>query len=533
MLITCLLLLGAVDGGAPGRVQLEERQGPAREITGVVLDERGAPVANARLTFRGGSHHQAVNVEAHTGSDGRFTATGVAPGLYGTSLWVEAPGYARLNHTIEHPLQTAVTLTIRLGKPMSVAGVIVAPDANGGGLRLIDAPPAGADLTNFRAHATPRASGALKADGHFAFEVLEGDYELEWRRPSGSRFFSLVHAPSSELRLTPSITAVEGQVLSRAGSPLENAEVVVALPGAIGNSGQTETDAQGRFTIRGLEDGEYVLQVSSRENDTRICHSQKLEVTHGVATVKMQFGSGWELRGQLLDGDGKPQAGVDVLARPDTPDARQMICDTRLSTTDAQGRFTLVELPDAELEVAAMTRKQVRTTVKRGAGPLTLRQPPMLAKRSVSGVVLGPDRKPIEGAMVGSGRNFTDAQGRFTLELEAGPAAPVEVYRRCFERTAVEEKDAATIVMKPRACLSVTVVDAAKKPLSGMHSLQVQRADGTLITRCTTRAAEGDCTLEAELGTLTVSGTTQDGRVVSTSVTLKNATKQDVQLIAP
>jgi hypothetical protein len=256
-------------------------------------------------------------------------------------------------------------------------------------------------------------------------------------------------------------------------------------------------------------------------------------VKRGAATATMRFGTGWELRGQVLDAAGRGQSGVSVMSHSIASDGKRGgLCDVRAGTTDSEGLFTLSDLVDSEVEVTAVTRPQPATMkVKPGANPITLSAPAPLGKRTVSGVVLAPDRKPIAGAMVGDGRDFSDEQGRFTVERKPESSSSLGFYKRCFVRMSVPETEAREVVMERKPCLSANVVDAAKKPVSGMHSLQVQRADGSVIARCSTRREEGDCTLEAELGTVVVSGTLQDGRSVSAKLELKDAEKKEVLLI--
>ena len=78
----------------------------------------------------------------------------------------------------------------RVGPPARLTGRIVAEDAHRGELILIDAPPEGVDLAEWRTNALRRAVGTLGSDGTFSLEVPGGDYELQWSRPVGRTFFA-------------------------------------------------------------------------------------------------------------------------------------------------------------------------------------------------------------------------------------------------------------------------------------------------------------------------------------------------------
>lgn len=482
MLITCLLLLAAVDGGVPSRVQSETSPGNPGDVSGVVSDDRGAPISAAKLTFQGGTHHKLKTVAAESGADGRFTATAVPPGMYGTSVRIEATGFFPVNYSIQS-LSTALSLKIRMSRPVKIEGVISAPDAIGGALGLIETTPGAA----LHPELHPFSNVSVAADGSFSLEATPGDYELVWSRPSGTPFHAIVRAPSSKLRLAPSNAGIDGQALSLAGAPLAAADVSVRPAAKPLSIGRATTDAQGRFSLRGLEDGDYVVEV---KNSDRLCRSQPVTVARGVGKALVRFGTGKELSGQAVDAEGHGKSGVGILVKPVQADGSLgAICDMRAADTDSGGRFTVSDLGDAEVEIAVMAKPEyLRVKAKPGSAPVTITLPGVLPKRTLTGVVLGPDRKPIAGAMVGMNRNFTDDQGRFTLEREEGSSGTVQFYRRCFVAKEVPENETSLVVMERRPCLSTNVVDAAKKPISGMHSLELKRADGTRIAQCTTRA---------------------------------------------
>ncbi len=228
--------------------------------------------------------------------------------------------------------------------------------------------------------ATPLANATVGADGTFAFEALEGDYELRWVRPGGAVFFTLVHAPGTGLRLTPPRQSLDGRALDAHGVPLADAQVCVRdVEGTMPRAGVVSTSAQGRFGVEGLGDGAYLVTVTHQG----VCHQQPVRVKQGHGAVEVRFGGGWNISGRVVDARGQPLAKVEVRA---TPLAGLDSCSSRAATTDSAGRFVLRDL-DLEAcrvslqEATPADQPAASVEVKRGAGPVTLVAPTAAASR--------------------------------------------------------------------------------------------------------------------------------------------------------
>ncbi len=137
----------------------------------------------------------------------------------------------------------------------------------------------------------------------------------------------------------------------------------------------------------------------------------------GISERNVTLGQAGQIDGMVVDPNGKPLAGAQVLAtaaktrRPGEDAiplpsslARQLFA----TTTDAQGRFVLSDLPlDAEFELAAQkpgfaTVITINRSRAEAPVPASLRQPPVVmmapAQACIEGIVVERDtRKPIEG----------------------------------------------------------------------------------------------------------------------------------------
>jgi hypothetical protein len=316
---------------------------------------------------------------------------------------------------------------------------------------------------------------------------------------------------------------LSGRAVTAEGTPVVDAEVSV-LAASKSLVATTRTNAQGRFSVLGLSTGvEYRVEVTNE----RVCHGERVTVRDENTPLEVIFG-GWTVRGQVVDANGK---GVATRVTAVLAERVRSLCDLRMVTSDSHGEFSIPGVDADHVEVAlGSDASLVRTTVHRDDKPVTLVMPTMPGKRTITGVVLDPERRPIRGALV-AWQAFTGDDGRYTLDRKSNEPAVVPVSRRCFVAREVPETEADVVVLQRRPCLAAYVVDEQHRPVAGMHALTVVRTDGGALSSCTTRQQEADCTLEAELGEVTVSGKLADGRPVSATVNLTGTAKQDVFLV--
>ena len=146
------------------------------------------------------------------------------------------------------------------------------------------------------------------------------------------------------------------------------------------------------------------------------------------------------ISGRVLLPDGKPAAGVEVVARLAPPPQRQIYYLSQFrARTDENGTFALHAVPQIEFTLSVRDSTNLWTfrplenqLVEPDHDPhLTLR---METGTLVSGRVLDPDGRPVEGAAIsavvdseagpspGLDDDFTKADGKYQLRLSAGKA---------------------------------------------------------------------------------------------------------------
>jgi Carboxypeptidase regulatory-like domain len=153
----------------------------------------------------------------------------------------------------------------------------------------------------------------------------------------------------------PRIDGLVTNILTKA--PIEGAEVCVRLVSSTANGPCASTDAQGEYSISGLEVGEYTVEFSAAGlnylpqyfngaifsyDATRISATPGADLTG----IDAELEAPGEISGEVTAaGSGAPLEGIYVCAGE--PPAGNRTCDT----TDAQGEYTITGLPGREYYV--------------------------------------------------------------------------------------------------------------------------------------------------------------------------------------
>lgn len=170
-----------------------------------------------------------------------------------------------------------------------------------------------------------------------------------------------------------SATSVSGRVV-QAGEPVAGVKIELHRSPAAEDkeesgrfrlSGQTKTNAEGKFRLNGLEKGDrYYLTIAPRGDaevrDWRYSspYIQTVEVENG-STIELPDAefkrNGQTLAGVVIDPEGNPVEGVSVSARLASGRnlARSQNGPPPWMKTDAEGRFRLTNLPDEPLSLLA------------------------------------------------------------------------------------------------------------------------------------------------------------------------------------
>jgi len=362
------------------------------------------------------------HAEAEVDAEGRFRFPALEAG--NLSLSLKAPGCIPQNHRIavgpggesegSFALARGATLRVRVkgpdGKP--IAGANVSIDNNDG-----------SDW-----NAETGEDGLATLDG-----LIDGKLDLtvehdEWRQHKAK-----VTVPAAEevaVALEAGLS-ISGNVLDADGKPIAEAYVSAYMPRGDGNHRSTQSGADGAFRLAGLKPG--VWQLSAHADGGTV--AQLKAVAAGAKGVKLQAKALADLVIHLLKPDGTPAAGVALTLDPEDGQNQQL-------TTDKEGKATarlrrgwtwrLSGKPEGFVAIACNG-----TVPLDGAVPvLELR---LDTGRTLTGSLLGHDRKPVPGLSVAlsrqvgrrghDGRTETaqpDAAGAFTLAgLAPGPCVLV------------------------------------------------------------------------------------------------------------
>lgn len=364
----------------PGRqvtVDLDLERGVA--LTGVVRDAiEGLPIAGARVEVSANLMAPAP-VRAQTDEQGRFSATGLYPGMYRVSVWAE--GHVPI-------VGRGCTVPDELELAMQREGVIEGRVVDSGGYPVMDA-TIEPDLLRARRRAgaeiqpqpipPPSVSSATGVLG--VFHGLENiDFD-----PSGPVVGSRVApADRSALELTLPPEAVASSV-QPALTTTSNA-----------SSWPVRSGRDGTFRLTALPAGTYALL--ARHPDYASARSRPVRVVSGetLSEVEIVLPVAYRLRGRVIDDEGFAVEGVLVNAQSDA--ARE----GELTFTDGDGSFLFTGL-SGSLTVSASREGFVPVSVI-----VNLSEEPReelvieiaAASRVVNGRVFDSDGMPVSGARV-------------------------------------------------------------------------------------------------------------------------------------
>ncbi|MBL8917590.1 MAG: carboxypeptidase regulatory-like domain-containing protein [Myxococcaceae bacterium] len=190
---------------------------------------------------------------------------------------------------------------------------------------------------------------------------------------------------------------VEGIVLDADGAPIANAVVTLQAPK---HTEAVGTDAAGRFTLH-QPAGSYRLKVTHERY-----RSAEQPLTAPAKDVTVVLDAGGSISGRVVDGQGRPVAGAEVVGVPAMLEdlLKELEGGSSKTTTDAQGQFLVPGLL-AGRWVLAVTGNSLPTT----PSDVVVLQPGqhrqglviiVEAKVDLSGVVLDERKQPVPGARV-------------------------------------------------------------------------------------------------------------------------------------
>lgn len=411
---------------------------PAFNATGTVFAE-GRPSAGLEgLSITTLSRD--AQLTTTSGPDGRFELRGLRPGTHpllvvGSSV---IPSLMQVSVTIadedatglEVPIESGVEVSGRVDPP-GVANVELALLESVGGMEVM---LNGQKIQHAKATAAPDGTFTIPAAPRGTWKVVaeavdgsigETEIEVEGDAIDGLRV-AMVSRP-----------AARGRVVDADGAPVERATVILMAddPRAVGrvkmllerSAKSTTTDAQGRFSVVGLQSGSYRLRAKDprgivlprlgRDDD----RGEPIEIAGDDADASVE---GVELRverpsrtltGRVVDEDGQPQA--DAWVRLMKSGDGMGFLDPVVAVTDAEGTFAFDSLARGSYDVDARSNH----------GDALGGQDDVAASGTIE-IVLEPlgtvrgrvsfDGQPFTSFTVSGGatpRTFLDPDGRFEL----------------------------------------------------------------------------------------------------------------------
>lgn len=379
----------AVDGPFTGEAVVVIADAVA--MSGLVVDDNGAPIAGATIDFEFSRRVAAAipvpldgsvgrSFETRSDASGRFARAAV-PLVPGIKIVASATGHASVTQSVPErgPLDLRFVLPRLESQPGSLAGQVV---------DRFSIPIEGARIAFLGEEATSGVDGRFRIDAQ-AVEANRNRLEVEmWVAKTGLLPKRLAFEPR---RLPPFVTVeldgatrtIEGRVLDEDGKPAKDIAISIVDGTPFGQWDQqpafaeevagdkhdaVTTGADGGFVVRGLMDRTYVLQAFDPVTRLRI-HTAPIAADSKDVTIALPadaFVDG--VRGRVVAPDGTPLVKASVYVQVTTRSIQvyaygsEEHAASKPVSTDAEGRFTLDHVQRGPLQLAVDGDAVIRTS---------------------------------------------------------------------------------------------------------------------------------------------------------------------------
>ncbi|MGN7189511.1 collagen binding domain-containing protein [Curtobacterium sp. MCBA15_004] len=388
-------------------------------VDGTVVDTAGTPVADVPVVVRDATDGT-VLAEVTTDGDGAWTAVGLPAGSAIVASVVGGTPVAATTGADGAP--TVVLAPIVVQAPLATISGRVTLDGAAPSASTVELVQAGRVV----------ATTTTAPDGSYDFRVLPGTYTVRTTEPvvgaTGSTEVTVTATGSGTASAdfpfatpVPSTTSQAGSVSYRGGAPVAGATVTARpVEAGSGTVVVVTTAADGSYDLTGLTPlTDYRLTVTGAETTSVTTGAT------GAATARVDFVLPLptvDQPGTVTDADGRPAAGVPVVATPTAGDPVS-------TTTATDGTFTLPGLQSAtEYDVAAGTgatagTAQRVTTAAVGATPV-----PLALRLRAAAVTPGPvTPAPTPGAGPTAPSGVGSATPRGPLAFTGAEVAPTAI----------------------------------------------------------------------------------------------------------
>ncbi len=339
--------------------ELEIRLSAGGTLTGNVTDGDGLPAAGVSVTAIASLlTDRRLPKHTETDADGRYTIKRLAEGTYSV-LRIdrdrERAGFSSKQATIVEGEVTVVDFNRR--SRIKVSGRVLRGDEPIAANLLFA--PRRPNLFNFSVGSIKTTSAG--GDGKYAIGLdSPGTYQVMVDSTDGTQFGSEaveIVIPDEEVvqrDIVLSTTSVSGVVSDTRGRPVGDATVQATVGGAdpmdITGGALAYTDGSGRYEMRGLEAGTYVMSASAE--GLLGAEKPSVSISDGANMLDFVLERGRILRGRVLDPGGNPVPDAGVMIGPA---ARPLSSYYGSTNTDLNGAFEINAPHDGAVDVSVVS----------------------------------------------------------------------------------------------------------------------------------------------------------------------------------
>ena len=340
-------------------------------VFGVVADADGKPIPGARCQIVGA---MGVGGSATADEDGVYRIPGQSPPV--RMVLAAAPGYvqkvdprAAVGGTPSQPGED-IERNVTMQRESTIAGRVLDPNGKplpgvrvkleaGGGMAMLQM------MTGTNREAITSADGRYILSGASPGKDARVLGRLAGFLDSQTEAFEVAagaanQAPDLEMRLGSQLVI---KIERPEGGALRGARVEVDIESgdevdwdpmeAFRSLADLVTDGDGKVTVRDLPDGKVTI-TASKEGFAANRQVQEVLRKSPPAPVSLRLREGFTMKGRVVDEDGEPVKDAEVTLNPvvfrTTAPEGTPWAPTASTQTDAQGRFSIPDMPDIEMK---------------------------------------------------------------------------------------------------------------------------------------------------------------------------------------
>ncbi|MEZ6014315.1 MAG: carboxypeptidase-like regulatory domain-containing protein [Planctomycetota bacterium] len=415
---------------------------PGVGLSGRVSDTGGnnVPGAVIRLNYSAFASFlgdASESVEATSDAEGRYAFMNLAAGNY--SLSATADGYGRIDvQNINVDGKEAATKDIVLEVAHMIAGTVRTVD----GVPLADVEVNAYSMDN----RTTQSRSQVRTDeqGQFVIQdVPQGRYLIQAVHPSYEMVERQLRVETGDMSvqvLMRALPRVRGQVVAASsGQPVTSFTVQLRQPvpnsnppatTAIPASRISVVDPEGRFELGAPKAGEYRVHVVAEGYADSLSPTFVITAGSDANNITVAAIKGGALRGRVIDSNGEPVVGArvtshhkdwsDDLFAQSLAELGPWLATETAAVTNGEGVYVLKNLMPETYQVTVKHPDYAgagQTGLLVSDGNETLAREIILpAGSTISGVVYGPNGRPLPGALV-----RLQPEGQFSGSTPGGP----------------------------------------------------------------------------------------------------------------